>query len=212
MLRQLRYAPSEGALGLAGKERFDRLQPTSYDAKETKRGYSKPQMFSVPHLVVLFLVVLVLFGPHKLPELARGLGKLMAEFRKASNDFKMAFEEEMRSIERQNREAEWKKSQEEAEAKRQKELAGSPAGDPGAEPKILPEQTAPGELTRPIEPTVEPVNEAVARDSGSQGSSTDNAIDGSGEVPAGEASSSDSATALTENPHLQQPNDQRQPA
>src|SRR6516225_12415658 len=86
------------------------------------------KMFSVPHLVVLFLVVLVLFGPHKLPELARGLGKLMAEFRKASNDFKMAFEEEMRSIERQNREEEWKKSQEEAEAKRQAELASSNAG------------------------------------------------------------------------------------
>src|ERR1700756_1516840 len=84
-------------------------------------------MFSVPHLVVLFIVVLVFFGPHKLPELARGLGKLMAEFRKASNDFKMAFEEEMRNIERQNREAEWKKSQEEAEAKRQKELADSSA-------------------------------------------------------------------------------------
>ena len=82
-------------------------------------------MFSVPHLVVLFIVVLVFFGPHKLPELARGLGKLMAEFRKASNDFKMAFEEEMRTIERQAREAEWKKSQEAAEAKRQAELAGS---------------------------------------------------------------------------------------
>src|SRR5262249_56873001 len=85
----------------------------------------KREMFSVPHLVVLFLVVLVLFGPHKLPELARGLGKLMAEFRKASNDFKMAFEEEMRNIDRQNREAEWKKSQEDAEAKRQKELASA---------------------------------------------------------------------------------------
>src|SRR6516225_3651382 len=82
-------------------------------------------MFSVSHMIVLFVVVLVVFGPHKLPELARGLGKLMAEFRKASNDFKMAFEEEMRNIERQNREAEWKKSQEEAEAKRQKELASS---------------------------------------------------------------------------------------
>ena len=198
--------------GGSRQERFDRLEATSYDAKESQRGYSKPQMFSVPHLVVLFLVVLVLFGPHKLPELARGLGKLMAEFRKASNDFKMAFEEEMRGIERQNREAEWKKSQEEAEAKRQKELASSPAGDPGAEPKILPEQTALSESTEPIEPRVEPVNEAVARDSGSEDSSTDHALDVSPEVPAEEATSSDSGSALRENPHLQQPNDQRQPA
>ena len=145
-------------------------------------------MFSVPHLVVLFLVVLVLFGPHKLPELARGLGKLMAEFRKASNDFKMAFEEEMRNIERQNREAEWKKSQEESEAKRQKELAelasaSSSASDSSSaeenkpEPKILGEPGTSGESHEatdaagsdgaPIEPTmepvVEPVSEAVAR-------------------------------------------------
>jgi len=55
-------------------------------------------------MIVVFIVVLVVFGPHKLPELARGLGKLMAEFRKASTDFKTAFEEEMRDLERQARE------------------------------------------------------------------------------------------------------------
>ncbi len=48
---------------------------------------------SVPHMIVVFLVVLVVFGPQKLPELARSLGKLMAEFRKASTDFRSAFEE-----------------------------------------------------------------------------------------------------------------------
>ena len=73
-------------------------------------------MFSVPHMVVLFVVVLVVFGPHKLPELARGLGKLMAEFRKASTDFKLAFEEEMRNMERQAREAERKKQMDAAAA------------------------------------------------------------------------------------------------
>jgi sec-independent protein translocase protein TatB len=60
-------------------------------------------------MIVVFVVVLVVFGPHKLPELARGLGKLMAEFRKASTDFKSAFEEEMRDLERQAREVERKK-------------------------------------------------------------------------------------------------------
>lgn len=185
-------------------------------------------MFSVPHLIVLFLVVLVLFGPHKLPELARGLGKLMAEFRKASSDFKMAFEEEMRAIERQNREAEWKKSQEEAEAKRQKELASSPGSDAGTEAKILPEQTTAGESTEAIEPVgdpvvepmvesvsepvVEPVNEAVARGSNShEFPAEDSAIEVSA-VPAEEASSSDSNGSLTKNPATHQPNDQRQPA
>jgi len=55
-------------------------------------------MLSVPHMIVVFVIVLVVFGPQKLPELARGLGKLMAEFRKASTDFKSAFEEEMRDL------------------------------------------------------------------------------------------------------------------
>src|SRR5215471_9791145 len=121
-------------------------------------------MFSVPHLVVLFIVVLVFFGPHKLPELARGLGKLMAEFRKASNDFKMAFEEEMRNIERQNRETEWRKSQDEAEAKRKAELAASGTGAGSSpEAKILPEPAAASQSTDVIEPVVSPVSEAVAR-------------------------------------------------
>ena len=58
-------------------------------------------MLSIPHMIVVFIVVLVVFWPQKLPELARGLGKLMAEFRKASTDFRTAFEEEMRDLERQ---------------------------------------------------------------------------------------------------------------
>jgi len=172
------------------------------------------KMFSVPHLVVLFLVVLVLFGPHKLPELARGLGKLMAEFRKASNDFKMAFEEEMRNIERQNREAEWKKSQEEAEAKRQAELAGPGAAAAASEPKILPEQVA-ASPAEPIDPVVEPVNEAVARADSDERAEQD-PIDVSA-IPAEEATSSESDRGLRENPSVEhppahQPNDQRQPA
>jgi sec-independent protein translocase protein TatB len=69
-------------------------------------------MLSMTHMAVLFVVVLVIFGPHKLPELARGLGKLMAEFRKASTDFKSAFEQEMRDIERQALQAERKKAAE----------------------------------------------------------------------------------------------------
>jgi sec-independent protein translocase protein TatB len=187
-------------------------------------------MFSVPHLVVLFIVVLVFFGPHKLPELARGLGKLMAEFRKASNDFKMAFEEEMRNIERQAREAEWKKTQEAAEAKRQAEVAVSasaaPVADPAMEGKILPEHAAnsdpghPPDAGQPLEPVVTPVNEAVARDSFQM---HDESAPVSAEVPAEEATSSDSDSGDSDSaasagsssrvsPSHDQPHDQRQPA
>jgi sec-independent protein translocase protein TatB len=45
---------------------------------------------------LLILLALLLFGPKKLPELARQLGKLMAEFRRASNEFRMQMEEELR--------------------------------------------------------------------------------------------------------------------
>src|SRR5215469_5911150 len=44
----------------------------------------------------IFFLALILFGPKKLPELARQLGKLMAEFRRASNEFRMQMEEELR--------------------------------------------------------------------------------------------------------------------
>lgn len=66
-------------------------------------------MLSIPHMIVIFVIVLVVFGPQKLPELARSLGKLMAEFRKASTDFKSSFENEMRDLERQAAEVERKK-------------------------------------------------------------------------------------------------------
>ncbi len=60
-------------------------------------------MLSLPHLVVLFVVALVIFGPQKLPELARMLGKATAEFRKMTSDFRYALEDEVRELDRQNR-------------------------------------------------------------------------------------------------------------
>jgi sec-independent protein translocase protein TatB len=44
----------------------------------------------------IFLLALLLFGPKKLPELARQIGKLMGEFRRASNEFRLQMEEELR--------------------------------------------------------------------------------------------------------------------
>ncbi len=44
----------------------------------------------------IFVLALILFGPKKLPELARQLSKLMGEFRRASNEFRMQMEEELR--------------------------------------------------------------------------------------------------------------------
>jgi sec-independent protein translocase protein TatB len=85
-------------------------------------------MLSIPHMIVVFVIVLVVFGPQKLPELARGLGKLMAEFRKASTDFKSAFEEEMRDLERQAREVERRKAEAAATAQTQPATLATPSG------------------------------------------------------------------------------------
>src|SRR5712671_1402800 len=85
-------------------------------------------MLSIPHMIVVFVIVLIVFGPQKLPELARGLGKLMAEFRKASTDFKSAFEEEMRDLERQAREVERRKADAATSAQTQPATLATPSG------------------------------------------------------------------------------------
>jgi TatA/E family protein of Tat protein translocase len=57
----------------------------------------------MPEMIFIFLLALVLFGPKKLPELGRQLGKALAEFKKASNEFKSQLEAEMMNIELEER-------------------------------------------------------------------------------------------------------------
>jgi TatA/E family protein of Tat protein translocase len=55
-----------------------------------------------PEMIFLFVLALLIFGPKKLPELGKSLGKGMAEFRRASNELKSTFQREMDNIEREN--------------------------------------------------------------------------------------------------------------
>jgi sec-independent protein translocase protein TatA len=50
----------------------------------------------MPELIIIFVIALVIFGPRKLPELGRSLGKSLAEFKRASNELKSTLEEEIR--------------------------------------------------------------------------------------------------------------------
>jgi TatA/E family protein of Tat protein translocase len=93
----------------APRGRLTAFDTVLYDANSLDNGCQE-LMLSIPHMLVVFVIVLVVFGPQKLPELARSLGKLMAEFRKASADFRGAFEQEMKDMERQVREVERKKA------------------------------------------------------------------------------------------------------
>jgi TatA/E family protein of Tat protein translocase len=127
----------------APRERLTAFDTVLYDADGRENGYQEP-MLSIPHMLVVFVIVLVVFGPQKLPELARSLGKLMAEFRKASADFRGAFEQEMKDMERQVREVERKKAADAAakaanEAPVQAATLATPAGadTPAAEPGEL---------------------------------------------------------------------------
>ena len=50
----------------------------------------------VPELLLIFAVILIVFGPRKIPEIGRLLGKAMGEFRKATDDLKNTIEREVR--------------------------------------------------------------------------------------------------------------------
>lgn len=49
-----------------------------------------------PELIVIFVIALIVFGPKKLPELGKSLGKGLAEFKRASNELQRTLEEEVR--------------------------------------------------------------------------------------------------------------------
>jgi TatA/E family protein of Tat protein translocase len=50
----------------------------------------------MPEIVVIFIIALIIFGPRKLPELGKTIGKGLAEFKKASNELKQTWEDEVR--------------------------------------------------------------------------------------------------------------------
>ena len=50
----------------------------------------------VPELLLIFAVILIVFGPRRIPEIGRTLGKALGEFRKATDDFKSTIEREVR--------------------------------------------------------------------------------------------------------------------
>ena len=76
----------------------------------------------MPELIIILTIALIIFGPRKLPELGRSLGRSLSEFKRASNELKHTLDEEIR-IEDQ-RSAERQRAPEPVVVERTEEQAG----------------------------------------------------------------------------------------
>ncbi|HEY7696877.1 MAG TPA: twin-arginine translocase TatA/TatE family subunit, partial [Vicinamibacteria bacterium] len=104
-----------------------------------------------PELFLILVVALIVFGPRKLPEIGKSLGRMMAEFRKASNEFKRTIEYEV--------EADKIRESMQIELPRLHELSSSvPASPAGTD------VTSPAEPTPVPESSSEPEPATVSRD------------------------------------------------
>ena len=105
---------------------------------------------------VIALIALLLFGPKKLPVLARQLGKLMAEFRRASNEFRSQMEEELRIAEQADRQKEVAA----LEAASANKIAPPPAAEPETHMTPASDFAGAEESDRITDPHTVPVAEA----------------------------------------------------
>jgi len=77
----------------------------------------------MPEMLIILVIALIIFGPRKLPELGRSLGKSLAEFKRASNELKNTLEEEIRLDEQRT-------TQEAAKAKEAEAVKSTTAHEP----------------------------------------------------------------------------------
>lgn len=121
---------------------------------------------SFSETVFLFVLALVIFGPKKLPEIARQVGKWMNEFRRASNEFKSQIEQEIAHIEVEERKRTMLPPSPTPSGTASRSLsAGSEpensAENTSAETAAPPATLASTETSVPTQPSTEPATEAL---------------------------------------------------
>ena len=97
----------------------------------------------MPELIIILVIALIIFGPRKLPELGRSLGRSIGEFKKASNELRSTLEEEIRIEEQRDQRT---------SAKAEQDSAIAAAATPSA-------------ATPPVTPAP-PVDETISRTTG----------------------------------------------
>ena len=83
----------------------------------------------MPELIIILVIALIIFGPRKLPELGRSLGRSIGEFKRASNELRNTLEEEIRIEEQRDQRDAMRAEQDSAVA-----AATPPASAPPATP------------------------------------------------------------------------------
>ena len=108
----------------------------------------------MPELVIILVIALIIFGPRKLPELGRSLGKSIGEFKKASNELQRTLDEEIRLEDTKEQRARVRAEQDSAIAAAQPLTPAAPA--PAVEPVVEPR----------VEPIVGAADDTVSRTTG----------------------------------------------
>ena len=106
----------------------------------------------IPDTFFIFVVALVVFGPKRLPEIGKQIGKLVFEFRRASNDFKLQIEEELRLADQQEKQ---KQLQQQAAALAVPVTAAAEADEPAspvAQPGLVIQPPSTGDLVEAQRP------------------------------------------------------------